>query len=202
MLKDFNYYQTRFVLSAPCISKLSYDHGIEIAFTGYSNVGKSSAINILTNHKNLARTSKTPGSTKLINLFEIQPGFRIVDLPGYGYAKIPINVKNKLQHELREYLKKRDSLRGIVLLIDIRYSMKNLDKKILNLAVKKQMPVLLLLTKADKINYCLRKKKLNDIKNNLIPLKGDVQVEVFSSLNKLGINILREKLDSWFSIEN
>ncbi len=119
-----NYQQTHFVTSAPDIRHLPSDTGIEVAFAGRSNAGKSSALNTLTNQKNLARTSKTPGRTQLINLFEVAEGKRLVDLPGYGYAQVPEEMKIKWQRALGEYLEKRMCLKGLVVLMDIRHPLK------------------------------------------------------------------------------
>ncbi|AIN47017.1 ribosome biogenesis GTP-binding protein YihA/YsxC [Candidatus Palibaumannia cicadellinicola] len=190
---------THFVLSAPCISNLFFDLGIEVAFTGRSNVGKSSALNTLTNHKNLARTSKTPGSTKLINVFEVEPGIRLIDLPGYGYAKVPVALKYQWQCRVSEYLQKSNSLKGLVVLIDIRHTITDLDYHMVQFAVDRNLPVFILLTKADKITACACKTQLNCVRQNILGFKGDVEVEIFSSLKKLGVNQLKQKLDSWFN---
>ena len=109
-MTNLNYQQTHFVMSAPDNRHLPSDTGIEVAFAGRSNAGKSSALNTLTNQKSLARTSKTPGRTQLINLFEVADGKRLVDLPGYGYAEVPEEMKRKWQRALGEYLEKRQSL--------------------------------------------------------------------------------------------
>ncbi|MCR3756068.1 MAG: GTP-binding protein YihA [Sodalis sp. Psp] len=151
MITLYNYHITRFMMSAPDIRHLSTDSGIEIAFTGHSNAGKSSALNTLTNQRNLARISKTPGDTHLINLFEAEPGIRLVDLPGYGYAEVPEELKYKWQRTLGEYLQKRDSLKELVVLMDIRHPMKDLDQQTVRWALDVNIPVLVLLTKADKL---------------------------------------------------
>ncbi|WP_245929611.1 ribosome biogenesis GTP-binding protein YihA/YsxC [Brenneria roseae] len=190
---------THFVISAPDIRHLATDSGIEVAFAGRSNAGKSSALNTLTNQKNLARTSKTPGRTQLINLFEVVEGVRLVDLPGYGYADVPEAMKLKWQRSLGEYLQKRNSLKGLVILMDIRHPLKDLDQQMLLWAVDAQLPVLVLLTKADKLASGARKAQLNMVREAVLPFMGDIQVEAFSSLKKLGVEKLRQKLDSWFS---
>ncbi|WP_247595558.1 ribosome biogenesis GTP-binding protein YihA/YsxC [Brenneria roseae] len=190
---------THFVISAPDIRHLATDSGIEVAFAGRSNAGKSSALNTLTNQKNLARTSKTPGRTQLINLFEVVAGVRLVDLPGYGYADVPEAMKLKWQRSLGEYLQKRNSLKGLVILMDIRHPLKDLDQQMLLWAVDAQLPVLVLLTKADKLASGARKAQLDMVREAVLPFMGDIQVEAFSSLKKLGVEKLRQKLDSWFS---
>ncbi|ATA25897.1 YihA family ribosome biogenesis GTP-binding protein [Brenneria goodwinii] len=190
---------THFVISAPDIRHLATDSGIEVAFAGRSNAGKSSALNTLTNQKNLARTSKTPGRTQLINMFEVEESVRLVDLPGYGYAEVPEEMKLKWQRALGEYLQKRNSLKGLVVLMDIRHPLKDLDQQMLSWAVESQIPVLVLLTKADKLASGARKAQLNTVREAVLPFMGDIQVEAFSSLKKLGVDKLRQKLDSWFS---
>lgn len=199
VLTNWNYQLTHFVLSAPDIRHLPSDTGIEVAFAGRSNAGKSSALNTLTNQKALARTSKTPGRTQLINLFEVAEGKRLVDLPGYGYAEVPEEVKLKWQRALGEYLQKRNSLKGLVVLMDIRHPLKDLDQQMIHWAVASNIPVMLLLTKADKLASGARKAQLNMVREAAVDFNGDVQVEVFSSLKKIGVDILRHKLDGWYN---
>lgn len=199
MTQQYNYHMTRFIISAPDIRHLATDSGIEVAFAGRSNAGKSSALNTLTNQKNLARTSKTPGRTQLINLFEVTDGVRLVDLPGYGYAEVPEQMKIKWQRALGEYLQKRNSLKGLVVLMDIRHPLKDLDQQMIQWAVDVEIPVLVLLTKADKLASGARKAQLNMVREAVLPFMGDIQVEAFSSLKKLGVDKLRQKLDNWFN---
>lgn len=198
-LTNLNYQQTHFVMSAPDIRHLPSDTGIEVAFAGRSNAGKSSALNTLTNQKSLARTSKTPGRTQLINLFEVADGKRLVDLPGYGYAEVPEEMKRKWQRALGEYLEKRQSLQGLVVLMDIRHPLKDLDQQMIEWAVDSNIAVLVLLTKADKLASGARKAQLNMVREAVLAFNGDVQVETFSSLKKQGVDKLRQKLDTWFS---
>ncbi|WP_410016668.1 ribosome biogenesis GTP-binding protein YihA/YsxC [Sodalis sp. RH24] len=190
---------THFVMSAPDIRHLPADTGIEVAFAGRSNAGKSSALNTLTNQKSLARTSKTPGRTQLINLFEVEPEIRLVDLPGYGYAEVPEEMKRKWQRALGEYLQKRHSLKGLVVLMDIRHPMKDLDQQMVQWAVGVDIPVLVLLTKSDKLASGACKAQLNLVREAAAAFEGDIQVEAFSSLKKTGVDKLRLKLDTWFS---
>lgn len=199
VLKNLNYQQTKFVLSAPDIRHLPSDTGIEVAFAGRSNAGKSSALNTLTNQKSLARTSKTPGRTQLINLFEVVEGKRLVDLPGYGYAEVPEEMKLKWQRALGEYLQKRQCLQGLVILMDIRHPLKDLDQQMINWAVQSNLPVMVLLTKADKLASGARKAQLNKVREEVLAFNGDIQVEAFSSLKKLGVDKLRHQLDSWYN---
>lgn len=195
----YNYHMTRFVTSAPDIHHLPTDNSIEIAFAGRSNAGKSSALNALTNQNNLARTSKTPGRTQLINLFQVAEGKSLVDLPGYGYAEVPEKIRRQWQKSLEEYLQKRRSLKGIVILMDIRHPLKDLDQQMIQWAVDVTLPVLLLLTKADKLSQSGRNSMLRQVVHQIAPLQGDIQVEIFSVLKKIGVDKLRDKLDTWFT---
>lgn len=194
-----NYHKTHFLTSAANITQLPADTGVEIAFAGRSNAGKSTALNALTNQKNLARTSKTPGRTQLINLFEVEPQYKLVDLPGYGYAAVPEQMKLQWQKSLGEYLQKRHCLRGVVILIDIRHPLKDLDQQMIEWAVSSDLPVLLLLTKADKLSQSARSKTVKMAREAILPFQGDIQVEPFSALSKLGIDRVATKLDSWFA---
>lgn len=198
-MSELNYHVTHFVMSAPDIRHLPADTGIEVAFAGRSNAGKSSALNTLTNQKGLARTSKTPGRTQLINLFEVKEGKRLVDLPGYGYAEVPEEMKLKWQRALGEYLQKRQALKGLIILMDIRHPLKDLDRQMIQWSVESSIPVLLLLTKADKLASGARKAQLNVVREAALEFVGDVQVELFSSLKKIGVDKVRQKLDSWFN---
>nr|WP_250154513.1 MULTISPECIES: ribosome biogenesis GTP-binding protein YihA/YsxC [Vibrio] len=194
-----HYQNTHFITSAPDIRHLPEDEGVEIAFAGRSNAGKSSALNRLTNQKSLAKTSKTPGRTQLINLFKVEEGCHIVDLPGYGFAQVPVEMKNKWQKSLGEYLQKRECLKGLVVLMDIRHPMKDLDQQMIFWAIDSHIPVQVLLTKADKLKSGARKQTLLKVRKQVETFGGDVSVDVFSSLKGLGVDQLRAKLDTWFA---
>ncbi|MBU1621731.1 MAG: ribosome biogenesis GTP-binding protein YihA/YsxC [Gammaproteobacteria bacterium] len=196
-----NYQKATFLTSAPDIKALPADTGIEVAFAGRSNAGKSSALNTLTRQNGLARTSKTPGRTQLINTFSLSENQRLIDLPGYGFAKVPLAVKEKWQKALSEYLIKRESLKGIVILMDIRHPLKDLDQDLIHWAVQSNLQVLLLLTKADKLSPGPRKKVLMEVTEASMAFMGDVTVQLFSSLTKLGLPELEQKLDQWYSAE-
>ncbi|MDN4502306.1 ribosome biogenesis GTP-binding protein YihA/YsxC [Alteromonadaceae bacterium BrNp21-10] len=195
------YRQAKFVLSAPDISHLLTDEGIEVAFAGRSNAGKSSALNTLTGQKSLARTSKTPGRTQMINVFELDEGRRLIDLPGYGFAQVPIEMKKKWQKSLGEYLQKRTSLKGIVVLMDIRHPFKDLDQELIHWAVASNLPVLALLTKADKFKAGKQKAQLLMAREAALAFCGDVTVHSFSSLKRTGLQDLQGILDIWFELE-
>lgn len=197
--KPINYQTAKFITSAPDISKLPDDTGIEIAFAGRSNAGKSSALNTLTRQNSLARTSKTPGRTQLINVFELDSGQRLIDLPGYGFAKVPLAVKEKWQQSLSEYLQKRDSLKGLVVLMDIRHPFKETDQELIYWAVSCDIPVLALLTKADKLKQGARMNMVLKARQAAIAFNGDVTVEAFSSLKRFGVDKVEHVLNQWFN---
>jgi GTP-binding protein len=190
-----------FTISAPDIRKLPEDSGIEVAFAGRSNAGKSSALNTLTNQKGLARTSKTPGRTQLINVFEIGDNKRLIDLPGYGFAKVPLEMKKKWQKALGEYLEKRQSLKGLVVLMDIRHPLKDLDRDLIEWAVEGNLPVLALLTKCDKLSQGKRSTEVLKVKKALSALNGDIKVQAFSSLKRTGSEQADAIICNWFAEE-
>ncbi|MEJ6474940.1 ribosome biogenesis GTP-binding protein YihA/YsxC [Pseudoalteromonas piscicida] len=198
MLKSrVKYNQAQFITSAPDISKLPPDTGIEVAFAGRSNAGKSSALNTLTDQK-LARTSKTPGRTQLINTFSLGEDQRLIDLPGYGFAKVPLEMKKKWQKALGDYLQRRKCLKGIVVLMDIRHPLKDLDMDLIHWATSSDIPVLALLTKADKLKQGKRKAEVLQVRRALSEIDGDITVHAFSSLKGIGLNELAWKLDEWY----
>ena len=187
-----------FTLSAPDIRRLPEDSGIEVAFAGRSNAGKSSALNTLTKQKSLARTSKTPGRTQLINVFEIAENKRLIDLPGYGFAKVPLEMKKKWQKALGEYLEKRQCLKGLVILMDIRHPLKDLDLDLIHWAVDSELPILALLTKCDKLSQGKRSAEVLKVKKALEPLNGDIKVQAFSSLKYTGAEQADKVICDWF----
>ena len=191
--------KAHFTISAPDIRRLPDDIGIEVAFAGRSNAGKSSALNTLTRQKSLARTSKTPGRTQLINVFEIAENKRLIDLPGYGFAKVPLEMKKKWQKALGEYLEKRDCLKGIVVLMDIRHPLKDLDKDLIEWAVDSELPVLCLLTKSDKLSQGKASAEVLKVKKALKPLGGSIKVQAFSSLKRSGVDQATQVIVNWFA---
>ncbi len=192
-----------FNTSAARLSQCPEDDGAEVAFAGRSNAGKSSAINTLTNNSKLARTSKTPGRTQLINFFDLNiPGLRIVDLPGYGYAKVPIAMKEHWQKHLDAYLQKRGCLRGVVLVMDIRHPMKEFDEMMVGWCESTGMPLHVLLTKADKLNRGPVQSTLLSLRKDLKARLGDgVTVQAFSALKKTGVEQLQARLNGWLQPE-
>jgi GTP-binding protein len=189
----------KFQISAAKLNQCPEDIGAEVAFAGRSNAGKSSAINALTQQTSLARTSKTPGRTQLINFFSLNlEGLRIVDLPGYGYAKVPVAMKQHWQQHLDEYLQKRECLQGVVLVMDIRHPMKEFDEMMVGWCQATGIPLHVLLTKADKLKRGPQQNTLLKLRKELKAVLGDkVSVQVFSALKKQGVDALQERLSSW-----
>ncbi|PPI88430.1 YihA family ribosome biogenesis GTP-binding protein [Candidatus Pantoea edessiphila] len=198
-----NYQNTRFIVSVPNINYLpiNNDDSIEVALIGRSNSGKSSLLNKITNQNHLARVSKTPGCTKLINLFEITQNKYLVDLPGYGYAKTSKKNITKWNDIIFEYIKKNRHLKGLILLMDIRYTVNNFDKKIIKLTKKQNISLFILLTKADKCNFSEQKTKLNITKTALSKFMVDFEfeIEIFSSLKNINIDKIYQRLNLWFN---
>ncbi len=196
-----NFNQAQFVVSAATLKACPLDSVAEVAFAGRSNAGKSSAINTITDHAGLARVSKTPGRTQLINFFALGEGRHLVDLPGYGYAKVPLPVKDKWQRELEQYLRQRETLIGLILLSDIRHPLKEFDRMMIGWAVQSNLPIHILLTKSDKL-------KRGAAKNTLLAAQKELQrldklsVQLFSSLRNTGVDTARSKLSEWLAPQN
>ncbi len=188
-------------MGAAELIQLPEDYGVEVAFAGRSNAGKSSALNALTEQKALARVSKTPGRTQLINLFTLEEHKRLVDLPGYGYAKVSNKLKDNWQRTLEDYLTTRQCLYGIILLVDARHPIKNFDCMMIEAAVEYGLNMHILLTKADKLNNKEKAQSEKLLRDYLDQLKTSERLsfQLFSSLKGTGLNKLRDKLDSWYS---
>jgi GTP-binding protein len=198
-----NYRAARFLTSASKLSQCPPDEGWEVAFAGRSNAGKSSAINALTGNRKLARTSKTPGRTQLINFFSLSEQQRLVDLPGYGFAKVPEAVKREWVRQLEFYLQQRQCLRGLILLMDVRRPLQDFDRMMLDWAVAGSMPVHILLTKADKLKKGPAKSTLLQVRKELAAAKsGLVSVQLFSALKKTGMEPLVQVLEDWLTIDS
>lgn len=191
-----------FLKSAARVDQLPDDLGYEVAFAGRSNAGKSSALNCLTGIKSLARTSKTPGRTQLINLFTLDESRRLVDLPGYGYAKVPLSIKLEWQKNLARYLEVRESLKGLILLMDVRHPLKDLDQMMIDWALNRGLPVHILLTKSDKLSRSDVKSTVLKVRKQYEMAQHLISVQSFSSLKKLGVDDLIHKLNEWVHIEN
>ena len=197
-ITTIDYRRAHFLKSAPTLRECPPDVGTEVAFAGRSNAGKSSAINALTDNRKLARTSKTPGRTQLLNFFAVDAAHRLVDLPGYGFAKVPLAVKQEWQRHLEAYLSNRESLRGLILLMDVRHPLQPFDTLLLDWAQQCGMPVHALLTKADKLNFGAAKTALLGVEKALRNRNGlAASVQLFSSLNNQGLDQLQHQLNRW-----
>ena len=200
MLKN-RYHSVQFLTSAAQLKQLPKNSGIEIAFAGRSNAGKSTLLNCLTQQKRLAKTSKTPGRTQLINLFSIDPDRRLVDLPGYGYAQVPQDVKERWQRTLALYLEKRKCLKGIILLMDSRHPLQPLDMQLLDYNMNRHLPTHIVLTKIDKLTNSQAKATLLKMKKTFEDETDLLSIQTFSSLTKVGLSELVQKMDGWFAWE-
>ena len=199
---NINFREACFIQSASEIENAPPDQGWEVAFAGRSNSGKSSAINALTGNRKLARTSRTPGRTQLINFFALSDSQRLVDLPGYGFAKVPLAVKKKWNQQLERYLQYRESLRGLVMLMDIRHPLTDPDKQMLGWAVAASMPVHILLTKADKLKRGPAQNTLLSVRGELAAHAELVSVQCFSSLKHQGVDELGKQINLWLTDES
>ena len=201
MHPQIDFSKASFLQSAPSLLQCPADSGIEVAFAGRSNAGKSSAINVLTHQGKLARTSKTPGRTQLINFFSLVDGCRLVDLPGYGYAKVPKAIKQRWDLHLADYLQCRESLKGLILLMDIRHPLQAFDLQMLLWAKEAGLSVHILLTKADKLKRGPAKAALLQVNRYLEVNRLDELVtgQLFSSLKKSGVEELGQHLQAWFA---
>lgn len=191
-----------FIKSAEKLSQCPLDQGAEVAFAGRSNAGKSTALNTLTNQKKLAKTSKTPGRTQLINCFGLNvEDRRLIDLPGYGFAKVPVAMKKVWQAHMQDYLMNRRSLAGVVLVMDIRHPLKEFDEMMLDWAKSNGMKVHILLTKSDKLKRGPAKSTMLKVQRSLKDRGVEGSVQTFSSLNNDGVDVLRNKLADWLDLE-
>lgn len=191
--------QATFLTSAPRLSACPPQITHEVAFAGRSNAGKSSAINTLTNQRQLARASKTPGRTQLLNYFSLDEQRCLVDLPGYGYAAVPLAVKEAWQKELENYLIKRDSLQGLIVLMDIRHPLQKYDEMLLNWAQKRNLRVHILLTKADKLNRSPALAALQSMEKQLKAKNIVATVQLFSALRRMGLDEAAVVLADWLN---
>ena len=191
------YRQAHYTISATQLSELPDDIGREVAFAGRSNAGKSSAINTITEQKALARISKTPGRTQMINFFSLDDQHSLVDLPGYGYAKVPEKMKIRWQQTLGKYLETRQSLQGLVMMMDIRHPLKEFDIQMLKWANASNLPVHILLTKADKLKRGAAMATMHKVTAELTKLQLTASAQLFSSLNKTGKDEAVTQLNNW-----
>jgi len=189
----------QFLLSSPSLQHAPADQGAEVAFAGRSNAGKSSALNVLCNQKSLARTSKTPGRTQQLVFFELSQQARLVDLPGYGYAKVNARTQAQWQALMEAYLGHRQSLRGIVLVMDIRHPLTPYDGQMLEWCDHHRMPLLVLLTKADKLSRGAAQNALLDVRRKL-DKQHSCEIQLFSASKRQGVESARQLICAWLNI--
>lgn len=189
-----SYPNVRFLTSANAVAQLPPDQGVEVAIAGRSNAGKSSAINTLTQRKGLARTSKTPGATRLINFFELAPGRRLVDLPGYGFAAVAGEMREHWGELLQAYFARRQALKGAIVVMDVRHPLTPHDEGMLELALGRRIPVHILLTKADKLSRSAGMKALAGVRRDIAATPG-VTAQLFSSHDGTGLAAARSALE-------
>tara|TARA_R110000868_G_scaffold158036_1_gene385737 strand:- start:3088 stop:3714 length:627 start_codon:yes stop_codon:yes gene_type:complete len=199
------YQQASFLISAAKLSQLPKSDGIEVAFAGRSNAGKSSTLNALCQQKNLAKTSKTPGRTRLINLFELAEDKRLVDLPGYGYARVSKTMQADWQKTLGGYLEKRECLKGVVLIMDLRHPFQkardqdvSFDGMMVDWSRDSGLPLHILLNKCDKLSKSAATNVLLGVRK-LLADHPNVTAQLFSTTKRTGIDELKGVLDAWYS---
>jgi len=195
-----HYQQTRFILGTPDARRAPPDAGAEVAFAGRSNAGKSSALNVITGQRSLARISKAPGRTREINFFLVRENLRLVDLPGYGYAKVSREMQQQWQQHIARYLETRRSLCGVFLLMDIRHPLKPYDEMVLRWCHAAGLRTHVLLTKADKLKRGPASTTLLQVRNRVQAMHPETSVQLFSSLTRDGAEAARGVLDSWLGI--
>lgn len=196
-----HYQKAQFLLSVADVKQLPPDRGIEVAVVGRSNAGKSSVLNQITQNKSLARVSKTPGRTQMVNLFALDEERRLADLPGYGYAKVPMSAKLKWQKTVNTYIHERESLKGLVLVMDIRHPLKDSDITLLEYCDDRGLPVHILLNKADKLSKGAAAQTLREVKAALTDYRNSVTFQCFSALKGTGIKELHLLLDKWYEFK-
>lgn len=188
-----------FLLSTPSLRHAPADSGHEVAFAGRSNAGKSSALNVLCEQKALARTSKTPGRTQQLVFFGVTDQARLVDLPGYGYAKVNTQTQHEWQALMEAFLGQRQALQGIVLMMDIRHPLTDYDQQMLDWCKHHHMPVLILLTKADKLTRGAAQNTLLSMRRELSAMP-ECHLQVFSATKRIGVEEARQQICAWLGI--
>jgi len=196
-----SYRKAKFLLSCPSLKGCPDDNGYEVIFAGRSNAGKSSAINTLTEQKKLAKVSRTPGRTQHLVFFELDEQRRLVDLPGYGYAKVPDAVKQKWNQNMSEYFDNRNCLKGAILVMDCRHPLKPFDEMMLQWCINSDIDTNILLTKSDKLKKGAASSTKLAVKNAVKEFPN-INVQLFSSLRKEGVSELCKYLDKIFELNN
>jgi len=194
--------RTAFLSGAARAKQFPPDDGWEVAVAGRSNAGKSSAINVITGVRGLARVSKTPGRTREINFFKVDSRRRLVDLPGYGYARVPVSVRQAWQRLIESYFTQRHCLRGVVVVMDCRHPLTDFDQLMLQWCSHARLPVHLLLTKADKLSRGAAAAVLHKVRGRLAQEfpSADISTQLFSALKRTGLAQAREILAQWMDI--
>lgn len=195
------YQKATYLKSVPTLDLCPEELTHEVAFAGRSNAGKSSALNVITSQKSLARTSKTPGRTQLINFFPVDETRSLVDLPGYGFAKVNVKLKRAWEAGLSKYIEEREALKGLVLLVDARMEPTEIDMVVLDWTQSIDLPVHVLLTKSDKLKKGPAKARLLEMQQIIDELYPHASVQLFSSLNKEGLEEVWDKLDDWMNFQ-
>ena len=188
----------KFVSSANAVTQFLPDTGAEVAVAGRSNAGKSSAINVIVNRRQFARTSKTPGRTQLVNFFDLREGQRLVDLPGYGFAQVAAPVRRHWGRLLQEYFESRESLHGLILVVDVRRQLQDFDRQMIDFAASVSLPIHVLLTKADKLKRGKAATALLEVRKEL---DDSASVQLFSALNRQGVDEARNVLERFLACE-
>ena len=195
------YRQAKFLISAAAPKQFPKGQSIEVAFVGRSNAGKSSSINTLCDNKGLAKISRTPGRTRLVNYFELDEKRRLVDLPGYGFAKVPLAAKQEWQKLMGQYLEQEGVIRGLIVIMDIRHPLKEFDLQMLDWCDHFKIPAHVLLTKSDKLKRGPQQATLLKCRKFLKDEGYEATIQTFSSLKKDGLNELVSKLNGWMELE-
>lgn len=190
----------QFLIAAHSVSQWPVDQGAEVAFAGRSNVGKSSAINAITQRRALARTSRTPGRTQQIVFFQLPGERRIVDLPGYGFARVPAGLRQHWKSVIERYLTERRALQGLIMVMDSRHPLTELDRQMLSWCIAADLPVYILLTKIDKLRRNQALSAVRQVDQNTEKM-GNVLVQPFSAVNFTGVNEARDRLVDWLGQE-
>ena len=189
--------QTCFLTTVADLRQLPLDASAEVAFVGRSNAGKSSAINTICDHTRLAYVSKTPGRTQHLNFFTVRPGQYLVDLPGYGFAKVPDDVQKSWNGLISPYLAQRPQLRGLIVIMDARHPLTDLDRTMIDWFLPTGTPVHILLSKADKMTRQEQAKTLKAVSADIGKTGGQISVQLFSSLKKAGVEEARQVILGW-----
>lgn len=199
-MSEGDYKNTRFLLSAAQTAQLPEDRGSEVVLMGYSNVGKSSTLNAITQSKQLARVSKTPGRTQCLNVFVIDDERRFIDVPGFGYAKAPSKLKQSWHDLIDRYLTERHSIRGVVLIMDIRHPLKPFETQMLTWGAQCRLDMHVVLNKVDKLTQREAQKTLKQVQAYIDEHGYDVSLQLFSTMKRSGLKGLITVLDHWFEL--